>query len=174
MTDTNARLTKVESAVATMSAQFTEFLKETKDHRDRTDRDNQQLWQALKEQGHSMQISVDRLASKSEMSWSKIASVGGFLFVCGSGLAALVWQLGETRIHQLEIQSESNSKLRESQLRQLEIRDEETSDMLALRERYDDKIRALEKEVRETHDKFLLRICDETHEGLRRITEAKP
>ena len=146
-TDTQAsRLTKMEGVVSGLSQQFADFLKESKEHRDRTERDNQQIWQAIKEQGAAMQASVDRLSSKGEMSWGKIASVGGFMFVCASGLGALVWQLSEARVHQLEVKADTVEK-------------------------YNQEIRTLEKEVRDTHDKFLLRICDENHENIRRLTD---
>lgn len=146
-TDTQAsRLTKMEGVVSGLSQQFADFLKESKEHRDRIERDNQQIWQAIKEQGAAMQSSVDRLSSKGEMSWGKIASVGGFLFVCASGLGAMAWQISEHRVHQLEVKADTVEK-------------------------YNQEIRNLEKEVRDTNNRYILRMCDESHENIRRLNE---
>lgn len=140
--DTNSRLGNLEAAVSGLVSSVDALVKDSKEHRERVEVDQSRIWAAIEKQG-----------AKGEMSWGKIASVGGFAFVVMSGIGAMAWKLSESRVHQIEVQLVEQEKT------------------INLARNYEGQIRQLESEIRDTHNKFLLRICDETHEGLRRHTE---
>jgi len=142
LTDLSDRVGALETSVSGLASSVSAFIKESEKNWKQSNVDRDRLWQELEKQGQ-----------KGDLSWGKIASVGGFVMVAISGLGALVWQLSEARVHQLELVLDGNEK------------------QTAMRLEFQKEIRTLESEVRATHDKFLLRICDENHESIKRINE---
>lgn len=162
--DLTDRVSALEKSVSGIASSVKALVDNSKTHREQMERDQRDIWVAIKEQNTTMQTAMDKLSHKGDLSWGKIASVGGFFFLLASGLGAMAWQLSEGRVHQLEIHDEEQAK-------QLEQRLQFQKEMREMAESHHKEVRALEAEVRETHDKFLLRICDENHEGLRRHNE---
>jgi hypothetical protein len=116
-----SRLAKLEGLVGVIATQFSEFIKEAKDHREA---DQAQLWAAIKEQGnqHSaaikeqgtqLQAAVEKLSSKGQITWPIICSTLGVVIGLVTAGAGVNNALMEAKIKQTEIRLEYIQKLLE-------------------------------------------------------------
>ena len=110
------RMSVLEKNVAGLASNIDALIKDTKEHRDRVDLDQQRIWNALEKQGNTMQAAFERLNTKGEISWGKIVSTGGFLMLIIGAVASMSNALIEGRIRQVEIKEQSNKELMEARL----------------------------------------------------------
>lgn len=109
-TNANSRLTKLESAVSTVATQLGDFIKESKDHRQRVEQDQERLWSAIKEQGTSLQSAVEKLSNNGRITWPVICSTLGVVLALVTAGAGVNNALMEARIKQTEIRQEYMQK----------------------------------------------------------------
>ncbi len=103
---TDVRFANLETQIGQVSTQLGDFIKESKDYRDRTERSEAQIWQAIKEQGASLNNAIERLSNNGRISWGAIISTGGFLLSIVLAAAGVSHVIVESRIRQLEIREE--------------------------------------------------------------------
>lgn len=89
------------SAVAT---QLADFIKDSKEYRDRNERDQMQIWAAIKEQGTALQSAVDRLSAAGRISWPGIVATVGLVLSVSAAAAAIGKTLVDAQIQQTAIQ----------------------------------------------------------------------
>lgn len=121
---TSGKFAHLEASISSVATQLGDYIKESKEYRDRIERDQSLIWDAIKEQGKNLQSAVDRLTIKGQISWSVILSSISVVVLVVSAGATVSHKLMESRIKQLEIQDQSMEKLHESNLEQFRIRDE--------------------------------------------------
>ena len=102
----SARFASLETQVGNVATQLGDFIKESKDYRDRTERSEAQIWQAIKENGANLNIAVEKLSNNGRISWGAIISTGGFLLSIVLAAAGVSHVIVESRIRQLEIREE--------------------------------------------------------------------
>lgn len=85
---------------------------------------------------------IEKLSTRGEMSWGKIVSTGGFVLAIATGAATMNNALLEGRIRQVEIRAEDQKEIRQAEAKTDEVRAQ-----------------------------FLLRMCDENHEAIRRLRD---
>ena len=138
------RLTQLDAAVTAVATQLGDFIKESKEHRQRTEADQAQLWAAIREQGnqhsaaikeqglqHSaavkeqglqLQAAVEKLSSKGQISWPAIiATVSMLVTLIGAG-AGVGWMLMESRITQVDNKLEYAAKICDAEQRVINAR----------------------------------------------------
>jgi len=110
----DSRFTRLETQMGGLAQQFSDFLRENKDHRDRIEIEQSKIWTAMQEQGKNMQASVDRLTARGQISWPVIMVTITVVLTIFSLAAGLGHALMESRIRQLEIQDTANKELMEA------------------------------------------------------------
>lgn len=128
-----ARFAHLEAQVGNVAIQLADFIKESKEHRDRVEVDQARIWSAIEKQGLALQSAVERLSSRGQISWGMIVSTGGLVLALIAAGGGVNNALMESRIHQLEIQDDAIREVREAQLETLRCTDEFILRELALR-----------------------------------------
>jgi hypothetical protein len=121
---TSTRIEHLETAVSNVAVSLDGFIRETRDHRDRLDKDQASIWAAIRDQGENLSRAVDKLSSKGQISWGMIMTAVGTLLGVGAAVATVGQMLMESRIKQLEIADTSTLKLMEAKLDTHEVKDE--------------------------------------------------
>lgn len=148
-TTDSARLGHIESQVSSVATSLEAFIKESSEFRTRTEKEQTQIWAAIRENGDNLRNAIEKLSTRGQISWGMIVSTGGFLLVVISMVAAV------------------NNQLIQGQLEQLKVTDRASERQTDMRLEFQKELRIAEDRVRDAHDKFLLRICDENHEALK-------
>lgn len=102
----DARFAHLETQVGNVSTLLESFIKESKDYRERIERDQSQMWSAIKEQGESLNRAVERLSNNGRISWPMIVATVGMILSVSAAAAGVGHALMESRIRQLEIREE--------------------------------------------------------------------
>lgn len=102
----------LESQVSGIAASLDSFIKESREFRDRTEREQTNIWAAIREQGDNMRNAVEKLSTRGQLSWQLIFSAITVLLAVTSGAAVLGQIFVDLRMEQFEIH---NSYIREYQ-----------------------------------------------------------
>jgi hypothetical protein len=106
----DARFAHVESSIASLATTVGDFIKESREDRERRDREDKShrdmLWQAIKEQGVSLQTSIEKLSTRNQITWPMICSTLGVVLGLVTAGAGVNNALMEARIKQTEIRQE--------------------------------------------------------------------
>jgi membrane protein YqaA with SNARE-associated domain len=94
------------TSIANVATQLGDFIKDSKEHRERVERDQQMLWAAIKEQGVALQTSVEKLSNRGQITWPIIVSTVALLVTLIATGAGVGHMLMESRIKQVEIRQE--------------------------------------------------------------------
>lgn len=103
---TTVRFANLETQIGQVSTQLGDFIKESKDYRDRTERSEAQIWQAIKENGTNLNLAVERLSMNGRIGWPMIISTVTAVLALTAAGASVGHMLMESRIRQLEIREE--------------------------------------------------------------------
>ena len=98
-----SRYNHLENQVAGLVAQFSDFIRDSKDHRDRIEKDQTQIWGAIREQGEQLRSAIEKLSTKGQISWPMIVATVGLILSVSAAAAAVGQVLMESRMKQLEI-----------------------------------------------------------------------
>lgn len=101
-----ARYAHLETQLGNVATQLADFIRDSKEYRDRIERDQLQIWSAIKEQGENLQRSVERLSANGRISWPMIVATVGMVLSVSAGAAAIGNTLMESRIRQTDIRLE--------------------------------------------------------------------
>lgn len=115
-TNNAERFSRLESQVGALSATLEDFVTESKEYRQRTERTEQQIWVAIREQGDNLNRAVEKLSSAGQISWGMIVSTGGFLIALIGAGAAVNHALTEARVKQVEIRAELHQEMNQREL----------------------------------------------------------
>lgn len=113
---TSTRIEHLETAVSNVAVSLDGFIRETRDHRDRLDKDQASIWAAIRDQGENLSRAVDKLSSKGQISWGMIMTAVGTLLGVGAAVATVGQILMESRIKQLEITDSLGRELMDAKL----------------------------------------------------------
>lgn len=105
-----ARFASLEAQVGAISTTLEDFVTESKEYRLRAERNESQIWAAIKEQGDNLNRAVERLSNNGRISWGMIVSTGGFILALVGAGAAVNHAMNEARIKQVEIRQEFMAK----------------------------------------------------------------
>jgi hypothetical protein len=109
-TSNAARFASLEAQVGAISTTLEDFVTESKEYRLRAERNESQIWAAIKEQGDNLNRAVERLSNNGRISWGMIVSTGGFILALVGAAAAVNHAMNEARIKQVEIRQEFMAK----------------------------------------------------------------
>jgi hypothetical protein len=109
-TSNAARFASLEAQVGAISTTLEDFVTESKEYRLRAERNESQIWAAIKEQGDNLNRAVERLSNNGRISWGMIVSTGGFILALVGAGAAVNHAMNEARIKQVEIRQEFMAK----------------------------------------------------------------
>lgn len=101
-----ARFASLEAQVGAISTTLEDFVTESKEYRLRAERNESQIWAAIKEQGDNLNRAVERLSNNGRISWGMIVTTGSFILALIGAGAAVNHSLTEARIKQVEIRQE--------------------------------------------------------------------
>lgn len=136
-TSVSNRIGHIETQISGLASSLDGFIKESAEYRARTEREQTQLWAAIREQGDNLRNAVEKLSVRGQISWGAIVTTGAFILALIGAGAGVNNALLESRIRQLEIRDEDTKALRESQL-----------------------------ETERTRSEFILRIAEENHQAI--------
>jgi hypothetical protein len=100
------RLAHLETQVGSVATSLNSFINESKEWRDRVERDQSNIWNAIKDQGDNLGRAVEKLSSKGQISWGMIVSTMGMILTITAGFAAVGHAMMESRMRQVEIRQE--------------------------------------------------------------------
>lgn len=100
------RYATLETKVASIGDTLDAFVTESSKYRERQERSEAQIWNAIRDQGERMNLAVEKLSAKGQISWGAIVSTGGFILAVILAGAGANHALSEARIKQLEIRAE--------------------------------------------------------------------
>jgi hypothetical protein len=115
-----ARFAHLESAVSNVATQLGDFIKESKDHRERIELEQSRIWTSIEKQSSNLQSAVEKLSSRGQLSWPVIMSTISLILVLVSAGATVSNIIMESRIKQIEIRVEAIREVREAHTRRLE------------------------------------------------------
>jgi hypothetical protein len=107
----NDRIGKVENGLTQLAVQLGEFIKDTREHRDRHERDQSAIWHAIRDQGKQFTEAVEKLSTKGALSWPVVAMTIGLVLTIVSGAAAIGHQIMEGRMATLRAEVAANEKV---------------------------------------------------------------
>lgn len=125
----SARYTHLETQLGNVATQLADFIKESKEYRDRDERERSQIWAAIKEQGDQMRIAFDKLSAKGQISWPAIMTTIAVLLSLIAAAGGVSQMLVESRIRQLEIRDDAMREVMDARFKQIEIRAEHLLDL---------------------------------------------
>jgi phage-related protein len=108
---TNARLGNLETAVAGIASEVSAFIKESHEHRERIERDQTAIWQAVKEQGDRFTAAVDRISTRGALSWPVVVITISMILGLITGIAVVAEKVAEARLRQHEIRMDYIEKI---------------------------------------------------------------
>ena len=123
-TTAEARFAHLESSISSVAIQLGDFIKESKEYRERIEQDQSRIWTAIEKQGSSLQQAVERLSARGQISWPLIMSTVSVIVVLVSAGATVNFKLTESRIQQLEVREDSMEKLHDAGMDKLELKTE--------------------------------------------------
>ncbi len=144
-TTDSARLGHIESQVSSVAASLDSFIKESASFRVRTEKEQTQIWAAIREQGDNLRNAVEKLSMRGQISWGMIVTTGGLVLALIGAVAGVGNIIMESRIQQLYIRDAAQGELLDARLETERVRAE-----------------------------FLLRMCDENHADLKQLGEWHP
>ena len=109
----NARLGHLETAIASLASQVSAFVKDSHEHRERIERDQALLWQAVKEQGKTFTDAVSRISDARALSWPVIVVTIGMILGLISAFAFVAEKIADARLKQQEIRMDYMEKISE-------------------------------------------------------------
>lgn len=119
----DTRLTKLESAVTTVATQLGEFIKDNKSNQDllwaAVKEQGNQHSQAIKEQGIQLQMAVEKLSAKGQISWTAICTTIAVLVTMIGAGAKVSHMLMESRMQQVEKVEDVRTRYMEKELEHL-------------------------------------------------------
>ena len=104
------RFGTLEANVHAIGENLDAFVTESKEHRNRAERNETQIWNAIREQGERMNLAVEKLSNNGRISWGMIVSTGGFLVAVIAAGAGVNHALTESRMKQVEIRIEYHQR----------------------------------------------------------------
>lgn len=113
------RFVQIETQISEVGKQLSDFIDDSRSYRERVERDQSQIWVAIKEQGEQMNRAIERLSNANRISWPGILATVGTMVSLTAGAAAIGHAIVEGRIKQLEIRDEY--RLRETERNRQEI-----------------------------------------------------
>lgn len=123
-TDHATRFAHLETQVSNVAITLTDFIKDSKEHRDRIERDQTQIWTALREQADQLRTAVEKLSTKGQISWQMIFAAVSVLVALMGLLAGVNNAIVDGKIQRLEERDQAVKELREAKIETLNVRDE--------------------------------------------------
>lgn len=146
----DARFGHMEAQVEKVASVLTSFIAETRDHRDRQDKGQNDIWVAIKEMGerntllqressiallaqgarfedgqktqsHQMQKAIENLTQRGEIRWPAIVTTVVMLVVLATAVSGVLWTLSESRIRQLEITDAANQRIHDANMETVKV-----------------------------------------------------
>lgn len=108
--NTAGQFAHLETQVGSVATQLSDYIKDSKEYRDRIERDQMQIWAAIKDQGQALQTAVDRLSNAGRISWPGIVATVGLVLSVSAAAAAIGKTLVDAQIRQNQIQIEHMEK----------------------------------------------------------------
>jgi hypothetical protein len=100
------RFAHLETQVGNVAVQLGDFIKDSKEYRERTERDQAQIWAAIKDQGEQFRGAVEKLSGRGQISWQMIVATVGMVLSVSAAAAGVGHALMQSQIRQLEIREE--------------------------------------------------------------------
>jgi hypothetical protein len=104
------RYQHLEMQFGAVATQLADFIKDSKEYRDRNERDQMQIWAAIKDQGVALQSAVERLSNNTRISWPGIVATVGLVLSVSAGAAAIGNAIVESKIAQNVIRIQAIEK----------------------------------------------------------------
>lgn len=108
--EANGRYNHLEGQISGIAASLDGFIKESAEYRARTEREQGQIWAAIREQGDNLRNAVEKLSMKGNISWPMIVSTLGIILSVAVAAAGVGHALMESRIKQVEIRVDYNER----------------------------------------------------------------
>ncbi|MEI6177582.1 MAG: hypothetical protein WCS43_11875 [Verrucomicrobiota bacterium] len=105
------RYNHLETQVSEVAMALKSFIADTKDHRERLDRDQSQIWQAIRDQGVQMREAIEKLSLRGEIRWPAIVTTVSLIVLLATSASAVLYTLSESRIKQLEIAASAEQRV---------------------------------------------------------------
>lgn len=135
-----ARFAHLESAVSNVAIQLGDFIKESKDHRERIELEQSRIWASIEKQSTNLQAAVEKLSSRGQLSWPVIMSTISLILVLVSAGATVSYTIMEGRLKQIEIRAEAIREIREAHTLRLEAQIESNTNLIDRHERELDRL----------------------------------
>lgn len=97
------RLSQLEIGLTSLTTQLGEFVKDSRDYRERAEREQAAIWQTLKEQNAHFTAALEKLAGKGALSWQVVAMTIGLILSMVCTAAGLGHAFMESRMRQVEV-----------------------------------------------------------------------
>ena len=123
------RYSHLESQVSGVVASLEGFIKESREDRARTEREQTSLWAAIREQGNNLRNAIEKLSTRGQISWGAVVTTVGLLLALIIAAGQVSVMLMEGRIKQLEIVDSGNMRLIEAQMKTQDVQNEWLRDL---------------------------------------------
>jgi len=101
----------MEAQVSGVAASLEGFIKESREFRDRTEREQTNIWAAIREQGDNLRNAVEKLSANGRIGWPMIISTVTAILAITTAGASVGYMLMESRIKQTEIRQEYHERM---------------------------------------------------------------
>ena len=99
--DTDRRLAHLETQVGALATQFKDFIAESKESRDRSERELTKLWEAVVKQGEDFRGSLDKVGTRGQITWHMIFAAVGVIATVIAFAASVTTSLIDGKIDRL-------------------------------------------------------------------------
>lgn len=106
--NTDHRLAHLETQVGALATQFKDFITESKESRERSERELTKLWEAVVKQGEDLRQGIERVGSKGAITWHMIFAAVGVIATVIAFAASVTTALIDGKIERLHDNFEDN------------------------------------------------------------------
>ncbi len=115
------RYNHLENQIVGIIATVDGFVKESREDRARTEREQSSLWAAIREQGDNLRNAIEKLSTRGQISWGAVVTTVGLLLALIIAAGQVSVMLMEGRIKQLEIVDACNRQLMDARMQTQEV-----------------------------------------------------
>jgi len=115
------RYNHLENQIVGIVTSLEAFVKESREDRARTEREQNSLWAAIREQGDNLRNAIEKLTARGQISWGAVVTTVGLLLALIIAAGQVSVMLMEGRIKQLEIADNYSRQIVEEKMRTQEV-----------------------------------------------------
>lgn len=106
--DTDRRVAHLETQVGALATQFKDFITESKESRERSERELTKLWEAVVKQGEDLRSGIERVGTKGQITWHMIFAAVGVIATVIAFAASATTSLIDGKIERLNDNLQDN------------------------------------------------------------------